>query len=290
MEIRVLRYFIEVANEQNISRAAEKLHISQPTLSRQLMDLEHDLGVTLFKRGHRQIKLTQEGYYLYDRAREITGLIDKTTTNLQSQKVISGTLDIGAGESIALQPVMDVLGKIITTYPEVKVNLVSGDTNIIRQHLDDGTLDFGIVMGHENLTSYHSLSLPLKNHWGILMKNSSPLAKLKKITPNDLLNQSLLVSAQATQQDTFRDWAGPLIDQFHFIGYYNLIFNAQLLVRTGSCIALTYNGLVNTDNNDDLTFRPLTPVVSDQNYLIWARNHQLSNVSQLFIEQLQQKL
>lgn len=287
MEVRVLRYFIEVVDQQNISKAASQLHISQPTLSRQLMDLEQELGVTLFERGHRQIKLTQEGYYLYDRAREITGLVDKTTTSLQAKNVISGTLDIGAGESSALQSVMDVLGKLITTYPDIRVNLISGDTNLIQQRLDNGTLDFGIIMGHENLASYHSLSLPLKNRWGILMKKDNPLARHQEITPADLLNERLLVSAQAKRQDVFRNWAGELIDQFHFVGYYNLIFNAQLLIRTGSCIALTYDGLVNLDDSSALVFRPLTPAVNDQNNLIWAKNHQLSNAGQLFIEQLQ---
>lgn len=289
MEVRVLRYFIEVVNQQNISKAATRLHISQPTLSRQLMDMENELGVTLFDRGHRQIKLTQEGYYLYDRAVEITGLVDKTAANLQSQKVISGTLDIGAGESEALQTVMDVLGNIITTYPDIKVNLTSGDATFIRQHLDNGTLDFGIVMGHENLANYHSLSLPTQNQWGILMNKNNPLAKIKEITPTDLLNQRLLVSVQAKQQDVFRTWAGSLIDQFHFAGYYNLIFNAQLLVRTGACIALTYDGLVNLNPDDALVFRPLTPAVKDQNNLIWAKNHQLSNAGQLFIDQLKKK-
>lgn len=290
MEVRVLRYFIEVVNQQNISKAATQLHISQPTLSRQLMDLEQELGVTLFARGHRQIKLTQEGYYLYDRAQEITGLVDKTTANLQSQHLISGTLDIGAGESNALQSVMDVLGKIITAYPDIKVNLISGDANFIRQHLDNGTLDFGIIMGHENLASYHSLSLPMKNQWGILIKKDNPLARHKQITPEDLLDQHLLVSSQAKQQDVFRHWAGSLIDRFQFVGHYNLIFNAQLLVRTGACIALTYDGLVNLHDNDSLIFRPLTPTVNDQNNLIWAKNHQLSNAGQLFIEQLKKTL
>lgn len=289
MELRVLRYFIEVVNQQNISKAANQLHLSQPTLSRQLMALESELGVTLFERGHRQIKLTEEGYYLYDRAREITSLADKTAANLHAQAVISGTIDIGAGESIAIQPVMDVLGKIITAHPNIKVNLVSGDENFIHQHLDNGTIDFGIVMGPASLNNYHSLRLPMKNRWGILMKKDHPLASHPEIIPEDLLNQQLLISAQAKQQDIFRSWAGSLIDQFNFSGYYNLIFNAQLLVRTGACIALSYEGLANLTGNDGLIFRPLAPAIDDQNNLIWAKNHQLSTASQLFIEQVTKK-
>lgn len=149
MDVRVLRYFIEIVREGNISSAAHRLHISQPALSRQIMDLETTLGVTLFERGHRQIKLTQEGYYLYERAQEITALVDKTTYHLQANEVVSGTLDIGAGESRALSPLMDVVAQILRDYPEVKVNLVSGDATMIRRQVDQGSLEFGVVMGHE---------------------------------------------------------------------------------------------------------------------------------------------
>lgn len=166
MNIRVLRYFIEIVREGNISSAAHRLHISQPALSRQIMELETTLGVTLFERGHRQIKLTQEGYYLYERAQEITALVDKTTYHLQSNSVVSGTLDIGAGESSALMPLMDVLAQILRYYPEVRVNLTSGDSTAIRQQVGQGSLEFGVVMGHENLLNYNSLTLPAQNRWG----------------------------------------------------------------------------------------------------------------------------
>lgn len=238
MEVRVLRYFIEVVQERNISNAAKRLHISQPTLSRQLMDLEKELGITLFERGHRQIKLTQEGYYLYERAQEITGLVDKTETDLQSQKIISGTLDIGAGESTAIHPVMTVIGDIIKKYPDVKINLVSGDSDQIYQRLNNGTLDFGIIMGPEKLLDYHSIRLPQKNIWGILVRKDHPIAEKEKITPEDLKGVPIITSAQSKEQDVFRVWAGSLIDQYNFIGQYNLIFNARLLAETGACVAL----------------------------------------------------
>lgn len=163
MEIRVLRYFIEIVREGNISAAAQRLHISQPALSRQIMDLETELGTTLFEQGHRQIKLTQEGYYLYERAQEITSLVAKTEYNLQSRDVISGTLDIGGGESSAMQVVMDVLHDILKEYPNIKINLVSGDFGSIQWQLDKGLIEFGVIMGNHNLENYHSLTLPKKN-------------------------------------------------------------------------------------------------------------------------------
>ncbi|MBB1063563.1 LysR family transcriptional regulator [Limosilactobacillus fastidiosus] len=283
MEVRVLRYFIEVVNEGNISNAAKHLHISQPTLSRQLMNLEDELGITLFERGHQQIKLTQQGYYLYDHAQEITRLVDKTENNLKSQKLISGTLEIGAGESIALQDIMSVVAKIIRKYSTVKINLVSGDSNFICQRLNDGSLDFGIVMGKEKLNDYYSINLSEKNIWGVLVRQDLPLACKEVITPDDLIGTPIIISSQSKYQDTFRDWAGSKIDQFNIIGEYNLIFNARLLTETGACIALTYQDLINTTGTN-LVFRPLTPVVADQNNLIWNKNRQLSNVAQIFLD------
>lgn len=289
MNIRVLRYFIEIVREGNISSAAHRLHISQPALSRQIMELETTLGVTLFERGHRQIKLTQEGYYLYERAQEITALVDKTTYHLQSNSVVSGTLDIGAGESSALMPLMDVLAQILRYYPEVRVNLTSGDSTAIRQQVGQGSLEFGVVMGHENLLNYNSLTLPAQNRWGILMRRTEPLAAKPVITPGDLLGLSLLTSVQSRVQDTFRDWAGDLINQYNFVGNYNLLYNAELLVKAGAGMALAYDGIANV-YDQDLVFRPLAPALTDANILIWNKDHQLPNVAQLFLKLLRERI
>lgn len=289
MNIRVLRYFIEIVREGNISSAAHRLHISQPALSRQIMELETTLGVTLFERGHRQIKLTQEGYYLYERAQEITALVDKTTYHLQSTSVVSGTLDIGAGESSALMPLMDVLAQILRYYPEVRVNLTSGDSTAISQQVGQGSLEFGVVMGHENLLNYNSLTLPAQNRWGILMRRTEPLAAKPVITPGDLLGLSLLTSVQSRVQDTFRDWAGDLINQYNFVGNYNLLYNAELLVKAGAGMALAYDGIANL-YDQDLVFRPLAPALTDANILIWNKDHQLPNVAQLFLKLLRERI
>ena len=289
MNIRVLRYFIEIVREGNISSAAHRLHISQPALSRQIMELETTLGVTLFERGHRQIKLTQEGYYLYERAQEITALVDKTTYHLQSNSVVSGTLDIGAGESSALMPLMDVLAQILRYYPEVRVNLTSGDSTAIRQQVGQGSLEFGVVMGHENLLNYNSLTLPAQNRWGILMRRTEPLAAKPVITPGDLLGLSLLTSVQSRVQDTFRDWAGDLINQYNFVGNYNLLYNAELLVKAGAGMALAYDGIANL-YDQDLVFRPLAPALTDANILIWNKDHQLPNVAQIFLKLLRERI
>lgn len=284
MEIRVLRYFIEIVREGNISAAAQRLHISQPALSRQIMDLETELGTTLFERGHRQIKLTQEGYYLYERAQEIISLVAKTEYNLQSREVISGTLDIGSGESNAMQVVMDVIHDILTEYPNIKVNLISGDFSSIQRQLDKGLIEFGVIMGPHNLENYHSLVLPQKNQWGILLRRDEPLAQQEVVTPADLIGHPLITSYQTNNGEAFREWAGSLVNQFQFLGHYNLIYNATLLVRTGACFALTYKDLV--PENSELVFRPLSPTLADVNTLIWNKNQPLPNVARLFIKKI----
>lgn len=290
MDIRVLRYFVAIAQEQNISHAAQSLHVSQPALSRQLADLEAELNIKLFERGHRQLKLTQEGYYLLERAQEIIGLVDKTTYNLQKQDVISGTLDIGGGESSAMQSVMQVVHQIIHQYPEVHVNLRSGDADLIQPQLDNGVLEFGIIMGHRQLDNYNSIILPEENRWGILMRSDEQLAHNTTIRPVDLIGRSLITSAQAWQRGIFKEWSNELFDQFNFIGTYNLIFNASLLIKTGACMALTYEHLIDTTNNHELVFRPLEPQLTDPNVLIWSKNRTLPNVSQLFLKILRQNI
>lgn len=289
MDIRVLRYFIEIVKDGTISSAAHSLHISQPALSNQIHDLEAELGVTLFERGHRQITLTEDGYYLYERAQEIAALVDKTTYHLQSQEVISGVLGIGAGESQALQPVMDVVAQILRDYPDVRTNLVSGASATIRRQVDQGSLEFGVVMGREQLQNYNTLLLPAKNRWGILLKEDHPLAKQKEIAPSDLIGQALITSSQSRLQDSFRDWAGSLVEQYHFVGNYNLLYNAELLVKAGAGIALAYDGIANL-YNQGLAFRPLQPAVTDNNTLIWAKNRQLPHVGLLFLDLLKKRL
>jgi len=290
MDIRVLRYFIAIAQEENISRAANRLHVSQPALSRQLADLETTLGTKLFIRGKRQMQLTADGYYLLERAQEIISLVDKTTYNLQKEDVISGTLDIGAGESTALQCAMDTVQEIIHKYPAVHINLQSGASPNIQANLDSGILEFGIIMGHHQLSNYHTLQLPENNRWGILMDQDEPLAKKESIQPQDLIGRPLLVSRQINQHQDFKNWSQGLFDQFNFIGTYNLVFNASLLIKAGACLVLTYENLIDTSGQNNLVFRPLNPELTDPNTLIWSKNRALPEVDQLFLEKLKQNI
>lgn len=288
MDLRVLRYFIGIVKDGNISMAAQHLHVSQPALSRQIMELEEELGVTLFERGHRQIKLTQEGYYLYDRAQEILSMVGKTEYDLKSRDVVSGTLDIGAGESLAMQIIMDAVNEILKQHPKIQVNLISGNANTIEKRLDSGVIEFGIVMGSQNLENYNTIVLPERNQWGIILRKDNPLAIKRVIEPKDLVGYELITSYETNNGDAFREWAGAYVNQLKFIGHYNLIYNAALLVKAGACFALTYRGLVQED--DVITFRSLGPEVADINTLIWNKDRQLSNLSRLFIKKVQEKI
>ena len=291
MDIRVLRYFVTIAQELNMSRAAELLNVSQPALSRQIADLEDELGVKLFRREHRHLALTQEGHYLLGRAQQIVGLVNKTTYHLQKQDVISGTIEIGAGESSGITPLMETLHQIMRQYPEVRVNLRSGDYEDILAGLDAGLLEFGVLMGYHNLNNYNTLQLPEENRWGVLMRADAQLAEKDVIQPIDLVGRPLITSRQAAQRGTFQIWSGDLFDQLNFVGTYNLIFNGSLLVKTGAVIALTYDKLIdNYTTKNGLVFRPLAPENTEANTLVWSKNHQLPNLNRLFLDTLQKEI
>ncbi|TKH20510.1 LysR family transcriptional regulator, partial [Bacillus cereus] len=184
MDIRVLRYFIAVATQENISAAANALHLSQPTLSRQLNNLEEELGTTLFVRGNRKITLTDEGMFLLDRAKEIVDLVEKTEANFnQKYEIISGEIHIGAGETEAMQFIAQTIKKVVSHHPNIKFHLYSGNADDITTKLDSGLLDFGIVIEPANKQKYDYLKLPATDVWGVLMRKDSPLAEKAYIHP-----------------------------------------------------------------------------------------------------------
>ncbi|MCH3906580.1 MAG: LysR family transcriptional regulator [Lactobacillus sp.] len=290
MELRVLHYFVAIVQAKNISKAAESLHVSQPALSRQIKQLEDEVGQTLFERGHRQIHLTSAGYYLYQRATEILDLVDKTKYKLAQPEIISGTLDLGAGESIGLQPIMDVISQILHAYPDVHINLRSADSFGIEHKLDQGLLDFGIIMGEQSakINDYNYFPLKSKNRWGVLMPADHPLTKKEKIQASDLLDQPLLMPLRINQMNSLRVWAGSNLEHYQIVGTYNLTFNAALLAHTGACLVLTYEGNANLETIGNLAFRPLAPALLDSNALIWKKDACLSPLSKLFLNLVKQ--
>ena len=286
MELRVLRYFLAVAQKRNITKAAQELLISQPTLSKQLADLEDELGVQLFIRGHRQITLTDEGEYLQTRAREITQLAERTALNIKGQEVISGTISIGAGESIAMERIMRVLSEIIKDYSDVKVRLISGNADEMETALQHGSIDFAVLMANRSLDNYHHLQIPESDRWGLVMRKDDSLANKAEISPEDLADLPLLMSEQAIEEHRFQSWWGNLDRKMNIIGTYSLVFNAQLMVAQGSAYLVTFDHLINNANNSQLTFRPLAPALTETTNVIWKKNVTQSKAAQLFIKRL----
>ncbi|MGM9913849.1 MAG: LysR family transcriptional regulator [Lactobacillus crispatus] len=286
MELRVLNYFVATAQELNMTRAAQKLLVSQPALSRQIADLEGELGVKLFNRQPRHLTLTPAGQYLYEQAKEILTLASKTKSNLQSSAVISGDLTIAAGESFAMQRLMNIVSNIIRDYPTVKIHILSGDYEFSERRLNTGAVDFAVIIGNLPLDNYASLQLPEKDTWGVLMTKDDPLAKKSAITAEDLVGRNVLNSQQAENRKYFDSWFGNYKEQINIIGTVNLNFNGTLLVKNKAAIMLTLDKLANISDESNLTFRPITPMLKQPVTVIWKRETNLSPVADLFLNRL----
>ena len=286
MELRVLNYFVATAQELNMTRAAQKLLVSQPALSRQIADLEDELGVKLFNRQPRHLTLTPAGQYLYEQAKEILTLASKTKSNLQSSAVISGDLTIAAGESFAMQRLMNIVSNIIRDYPTVKIHILSGDYEFAERRLDTGAVDFAVIIGNLPLDNYASLQLPEKDTWGVLMTKDDPLAKKSAITAEDLVGRNVLNSQQAENRKYFDSWFGNYKEQINIIGTVNLNFNGTLLVKNKAAIMLTLDKLANISDESNLTFRPITPMLKQPVTVIWKRETNKTPVADLFLNRL----
>ncbi|MEE1016918.1 MAG: LysR family transcriptional regulator [Ruminococcus sp.] len=283
MEFRVLQYFLAVTREGNISAAAQSLNLSQPSLSRQLKDLEDELGAKLFIRGNRRIELTEEGLILRKRAGEIMQLVELTESEISEVKNnISGTLSIGAGESLSMHRITEVFRRLKENYPDIRLNVVSGDTEDLQDRLDRGLLDFALIFTDFDRNAYHHLTLEEKEIFGVIMRKDDALAENEYITVKDLYDKPLIVS-RANGLDIF---SGSQARKLQVAATYNLLYNASLMVEDGIGVAISFDGLVDTSENSSLCFRPLYPEISVSPSLIWKRHQKLSIISQLFIKQL----
>lgn len=291
MDVRVLRYFIAVANQQSISAAANYLHLSQPTLSRQLNDLEKELGSTLFIRGNRKISLTDEGVYLLEKAREIVELVDKTEANFnQSSEIISGEVYIGGGETEGMHLIAKALKELLNTHPSIKFHLYSGNTDDIISKLDSGLLDFGIVIEPADKQKYDYIKLTATDIWGVLMRKDSPLADQLFIKPEDLMDKPLIVSRQTAVSNELAGWFGQEANHLDIIGTYNLLYNASLMVKEHLGYALCIDKLINTSGDSELCFRPLKPKLEAGLNIIWKKHQVFSSAANEFLQQLRNHL
>ena len=291
MELRVLKYFITIANEQNISRAAEIIHITQPTLSRQIIDLEEELGVQLFERNkqNRKFILTDEGVRFYNYAVQITELSEKSIEEFRNNSSqISGKVYIGAGESKSISFVAGAFKKIRTSHPKIEVSLFSSDSGIICERLDRGLCDFGIFIGFKNVEKYNHLTLPQKDRCGLITNKDNPLAKYQSIKKENLLEhyEPLLISAQVLKRRELFDWFGGSMEKYNIIGSYNLIYNASIFTKEKIASCITLEGLCDISSESSLCFVPFAPPIYSEVYLVWKKDRELSKVASLLLDEI----
>lgn len=286
MEIRVLRYFLEIARAGNMSRAAEALHVSQPTLSKQMKDLEQELGKKLFHRGSTSLSLTDEGMLLRKRAEDILDMVDKTADEFRALNDISGgEVHIGCAESYQIKYLAQTIQVFKKKYPLFRYHLTSGNTEQVVERLDRGLIDFAVIAEPPNLSKYNYLEVPGVDLWGLVMKKDDALAQKKCIRVNDLMGLPLICSAQGMKFDIAR-WCGEKVDMLNLSGTVNLAYNGSVFVREGLGYMLMFNHLVDTGSDSDLCFRPLEPPLETKMYVIWKKYQVFSPISELLLDEL----
>ena len=291
MDIRVLRYFLTIAREESFSRAADVLFLSQPTLSRQIRDMEEELGVTLFVRTNRNLILTKEGMRLRKRAQEIVDLMDKTQSEFaELDEEVAGDVYIGTGETHIMKEIAKVAIELRQEHPRIHFHLFSGDANEVRERLDKGLLDFGIFIGDMQIHQYDFCNLPGKDTWGLLMRKDHPLSTNECIRREDLDNLPLLMPRQEQEGHTVLDWFGNSFEQMNVVATYNLLFNAAMMVEQGMGCALCLDKLADTTEASQLCFRPLDPPLEAGLHLAWKKYQILSPAAELFLERLQESI
>lgn len=294
MELRLLRYFLAVAREKSITAAAAKLNVTQPTLSRQIKDLETELGQSLFIRGSHNIRLTEEGEHLQKRAEEIIDLVHKTKAEFnKDDRRISGQVFIGSGETQAMSIIAEVMESLKTDYPDIHYHLYSGNSADVTERLDKGLLDFGILIQPTDLSKYDILPLPYKDVWGVIMSPNSSLAQKSAVSKEDLDGLPLICSRQILaknpETNEFLRWFGPDFEKQKIWATYNLVFNAALLAQKGLGYVITLDKLIKADIGD-ICFRPLTPPLTADLDIVWKKNQIFSPAAQLFLKTLKEKI
>lgn len=287
MDIRVLQYFLTVAREESITRAAEALRMTQPPLSRQLKDLEDELGKKLLIRGSKKVTLTEDGMLLRKRAEEMIDLMEKTKAELAgSDEHINGEIYIGGGETDAVSLFAQTAGKLQKKYPLIHYHIYSGDAEIVMERLDKGLIDFGLLVGPVDVSRYDYMRLPISDTWGVLMRKDSPLAEKDVICAEDLWDKPLIVSHQAYSGRDVSAWLGKDAHKLNIVMTYNLIYNAAHFVKTGFGYAITLDKLINTTGDSELRFRPLYPTLEAGLCIVWKKYQVFSRASKEFLRVL----
>ena len=283
MEIRTLRYFLAVAREENMTRAAETLHVTQPTLSKALKALEDELGKKLFTRHSFSIKLTDEGILLRNRAEDLVSMADRIEKEFISlDDITGGDLYFGLAESFQICYLARAIHTFKQTYPGLRYHITSGDTEQVMEKLDKGLLDFVVLAETPDDSKYESLIFPDADVWGLVMPEDDPLAKKKAIRVDDLIGLPLFCSEQSWEKD-IPGWAGAKMERLHLEGSFRLSYNASIFAKEHLGYLLTFNNLVNTSPGSGLAFRPLKPRLETRLYLVWKKYQTFSPIAERFM-------
>ena len=282
MELRTLKYFIKVAREESITRAAEKLFLTQPALSRQIKALEEELGKKLFEREKYSVKLTAEGLLLLPRAMKLLSLAHEIETEFKTMGEVIGDIYIGCAESQAMKYFARAAKAVLNRYPNVRFNLYSGNVEDISFRLDKGLLDFYITLQSVDVTKYESLTLPEPDAWGIILRRDDPLAEKKFFTLEDLQSLPLILSREAFKEE-YPKLFGNALEKFHIVATYNLIFNAAILAREGVGYPISLDKLT---YDEELCFRPLVPELKSELKFIWRRDKFLTPQAKTLLNEM----
>lgn len=287
MELRVLNYFLAVAREGSVSRAAAALHVTQPTLSRQLMDLEEELGTRLFRRSSRTTSLTEDGVYFRRRAEEIVALAEAAQAEFRGQEgQLCGDIFIGGGETPVFSQLAMAAQRVRQQHPGVRFHLYSGNGNDVTEKLERGIIDFALLVDPVDVSRYESHTLSLRDTWGVLMRADAPESALPALTPAQLRGLPLLLSSQTRVDQMLSDWMGEDITRLNIAARGNLLYNISLLVQQGLGYAVTLRGIINTTGESDLAFRPLSPALESGIRLAWLKSRPLSRAARLWLKEL----
>ncbi|MFR7418433.1 LysR family transcriptional regulator [uncultured Megasphaera sp.] len=295
MELRVLRYFLTIVRKGSITHAANSLHITQPTLSRQIRDLEEELGQKLFTRSNYSMILTPEGMVLKKRAEEIIALVDKAEAEFYSMgNEVSGDIYIGGGETKSMKAIADIMKKLQTSYPSIHYHLYSGNSEDVTERLDKGLLDFGILIQPADIAKYDYINLPTKDTWGVIMRKDSPLAQKETIRKEDLLELPLICSRQAIMRkwtnNEFTAWFGNDFEKLHIVSTFNLVYNASIMAEAGIGYVIAFDKIVTTTANSSLCFKPLEPRLESGMAIVWKKDQVFSRPAELFLKTLRESL
>ena len=290
MEVRVLKYFLTVAREENITRASEILHISQPALSRQLMQLEEELGTQLFVRGRHSSTLTEAVMLLRRRAQEIVDLTEKTEQEFQNRgDTLSGTVSIGSGEADTMRCLAQIMRDFSELYPKVKFDIYSNDADHVRERLERGTLDIGVLLGPTDISKYESIVLPGKERWGVLVPAKCPLAQKECVTKEDLVRRRVFIAKRGVAQGV-ADWFGEYYDKMNVYATYNLLYNAAMLVNCEIGAAISIEGAASLYKNPNIIFKPFYPELAVTSTMVWKKHQPQTQAVSTFLEYVREKL